>query len=46
MWKKKDLADSRYIWLPLKINRHTGTIRIPWMASWDKSELRKWKKTY
>lgn len=46
MWKKKDLADSRYIWLPMKINRHTGTIRIPWMASWDKSELRKWKKTY
>lgn len=43
MWKKKDLADSRYIWLPVKINKHTGAIRIPWMATWKKSELRKWK---
>ncbi len=43
MWKKKDLADSRYIWLPLKINPHTGSIRIPWLSSWKKSELRKWK---
>lgn len=43
LWKKKDLADSRYIWLPLKINPHTGSIRIPWMSSWKKSELRKWE---
>ncbi len=43
MWNKKDLADSRYIWLPIKINRNTGNIRIQWMDRWKKSELRKWK---
>ena len=42
-WKKKDLSDSRYIWLPIKINKHTGVIRIPWLPTWKKSELRKWK---
>ena len=43
MWKKKDLADSRYIWLPVKINRNTGSIKIPWMPTWKKQELKKWK---
>ncbi len=43
MWNKKNLSDSRYIWLPIKINRHTGTIRIPWMEKWKKNELKKWK---
>jgi len=44
MWNKKDLSNSRYIWLPVKINRNTGNIYIPWMDRWKKSELRKWKK--
>jgi len=44
MWNKKNLSDSRYIWLPLKINRHTGSIRIPWMEKWKKKELRMWKR--
>ncbi len=41
MWKKKDLADSRYIWLPVKINRQTGNIYIPWMGTWTKKELKR-----
>ncbi len=39
MWKKKDLADSRYIWLPLKMGKD-GRTEIPWMASWTKKDLK------
>ncbi len=38
MWKKKDLADSRYIWLPLMIDKKTGKMTIPWMAKWTLKE--------
>ena len=41
MWKKKDLADSRYIWLPLKIDKSTGKMSIPWMPSWTLKDLKK-----
>lgn len=37
MWKKKDLADSRYIWLPLLIDRQTQRMTIPWHKEWDMS---------
>lgn len=40
MWKKKDLADSRYIWLPLKIDKPTGKMTIPWMAEWTMKDLK------
>lgn len=40
MWKKKDLADSRYIWLPLKIDKKTGKMTIPWMAEWTMKDLK------
>jgi hypothetical protein len=40
MWKKKDLADSRYIWLPIKIDRDTGDMKIPWMPKWTLKELK------
>ena len=33
-WKKKDLEDSRYVWLPLEFGKD-GTITIPWRDSWD-----------
>ncbi len=36
MWKKKDLADSRYIWLPV-IFGTDGGVTIPWYAEWDLS---------
>lgn len=41
MWKKKDLADSRYIWLPLLIDDATGEMTIPWMESWTLDVLDK-----
>lgn len=41
MWKKKDLADSRYIWLPLKIDKSTDKMSIPWMPSWTLKDLKK-----
>lgn len=41
MWKKKDLADSRYIWLPLKIDKSTGKMSIPWIPSWTLKDLKK-----
>ncbi len=41
MWKKKDLADSRYIWLPLKIDKSTGKMTIPWMAEWTLRDLKR-----
>ena len=33
-WKKKNLEDSRYVWLPLEFGKD-GTITIPWRDSWD-----------
>lgn len=36
MWKKKDLADSRYIWLPV-VFEADGKVHIPWYAQWDLS---------
>ena len=32
--KKKNLEDSRYVWLPLEFGKD-GTIAIPWRDSWD-----------
>ena len=32
-WKKKNLEDSRYVWLPLEFGKD-GTITIPWRDSW------------
>lgn len=43
MWKKKDLADSRYIWLPLLIDKQTQRMKIPWHAEWDMSIFKKSK---
>ena len=34
-WKKKNLEDSRYVWLPLEFGKD-GTIAIPWRDSWDR----------
>ncbi len=34
MWKKKDLADSRYIWLPLIFDKD-GKVSVPWHESWN-----------
>ena len=34
-WKKKDLEDSRYVWLPVLIK--DGKITIPWQAKWNLS---------
>ncbi len=31
---KKNLEDSRYVWLPLEFGKD-GTITIPWRDSWD-----------
>lgn len=32
-WKKKDLQDSRYVWLPVVIDED-GKITIPWKEEW------------
>ena len=32
-WKKKDLEDSRYVWLPVLIKN--GAITIPWHEKWN-----------
>ena len=40
-WKKKNLEDSRYVWLPLEFGKD-GTITIPWRDSWD---LRTWRNS-
>ncbi len=40
MWKKKDLADSRYIWLPLKADKKSKRIEIPWQSSWTLKDLK------
>ena len=34
-WKKKDLEDSRYVWLPILIK--DGKITIPWQEKWNLS---------
>lgn len=35
-WNKKDLEDSRYIWLPIDFSN--GKITIPWKDKWSPSE--------
>jgi len=32
-WKKTDLKDSRYVWLPLFVK--SGVVTIPWQESWS-----------
>lgn len=39
MWKKKDLADSRYIWLPLLVDPSNGKMEIPWKERWSPSQI-------
>lgn len=34
-WKPDNLADSRYIWLPVKFDR--GRVAIEWLDEWDLS---------
>lgn len=41
-WKKKDLEDSRYVWLPVLIK--DGAITIPWHEKWDLTVFDKQKK--
>lgn len=41
MWKKRNLPDSRYIWLPITIDKKTQTMAIPWMEEWTPSQLSK-----
>lgn len=36
-WKKTDLADSRYIWLPIDFSGES--ITIPWRESWSPSDF-------
>ncbi len=36
-WNKWDLADSRYVWLPLEFDA-SGTPVIPWRDSWSPAE--------
>lgn len=43
MWKKKDLADSRYIWLPMLYNKDTKSFSIPWHKAWNMSVFKKKK---
>ena len=42
-WKKKDLEDSRYVWLPVLIK--DGAITIPWHEKWDLTVFDKQKKS-
>lgn len=35
-WNKKDLEDSRYIWLPIDFSN--GKISIPWREKWSMSD--------
>lgn len=41
-WNKKDLANSRYVWLPVKFDAK-GNITIPWKTSWNPAT--EWKST-
>ena len=34
-WKKENLRDSPYVWLPIQITN--GSIKIEWLGSWDLS---------
>lgn len=36
-WNKSDLEDSRYVWLPLKIN--VDSVSIQWLDSWTLSDF-------
>ena len=36
-WKKEDLIDSRYLWLPLSISQ--GMITIQWRDNWNLKQL-------
>lgn len=36
-WNKKDLENSRYVWLPISFDN--GTITIPWRESWSAADL-------
>lgn len=36
-WNKKDLENSRYVWLPISFDN--GTITIPWRESWSPADL-------
>lgn len=36
-WNKKDLENSRYVWLPISFDN--GTITIPWRESWSPANL-------
>ncbi len=40
MWQKTDLANSRYIWLPIKVDKTTGKLTIPWYAEWNMNVFR------
>ena len=40
MWNKTDLANSKYIWLPIKIDQKTNTLTIPWMKQWNMDEFK------
>lgn len=37
-WKKENLCDSRYVWLPIQI--HNDQIRIEWLERWNLSFFR------
>ncbi len=37
-WKPDNLSDSRYIWLPLRIQAD-GAIHIPWQERWSLADL-------
>lgn len=39
MWKKRALHDSRYIWLPIAIDKKTGKMEIAWKDSWTMKDL-------
>ena len=36
-WNKKDLQDSRYVWLPVVFKE--GKITIPWMPKWNQKSI-------
>jgi hypothetical protein len=37
-WNPSNLADSRYIWLPFKMEKD-GTFQLRWSDSWSPEEL-------
>ena len=36
IWKKDNLSDSRYVWLPIRFLKG-GMIEIRWLDEWDLS---------